>query len=194
MSASRLNTKQRVFVAEYLTDFNATAAYRRAGYTARGNSAEVNASRLLRNAKVAATIDEAIEERLKALGVTSYRVLEELSRLGFSDLRDYVEWGPDGVRLKESADLTDEAAAAVAQVSQTPSQYGDSLKFKLHDKKGSLELLGKHLKLFTDKQEHSGLEGGQITFTFDMAGASGAAQPSEADDVAGGRRRSMYLP
>ncbi len=177
MSASRLNAKQRLFVAEYLTDFNATAAYRRAGYTARGNSAEVNASRLLRNAKVAAAIDEAIEERLKALGVTSYRVLEELSRLGFSDIRDYVEWGPDGVRLKESAELTDAAAAAVAQVSQTPSQYGDSLKFKLHDKKGSLELLGKHLKLFTDKREHSGPDSGQI-ITFDMARASGALDSS----------------
>ena len=186
MRASRLTTKQRLFVAEYLTDFNATAAYRRAGYTARGNSAEVNASRLLRNAKVAAAIDEAIEERLKALGVTSYRVLEELSRLGFSDLRDYVEWGSDGVRLKESADLTDEAAAAVAQVSQTASQHGDSIKVKLHDKKGSLELLGKHLKLFTDKQEHSGPDGGQVTFTFDLARASGAAQPSEAAEEVGG--------
>ena len=178
MSASKLTTKQRLFVAEYLTDFNATAAYRRAGYTARGNSAEVNASRLLRNAKVAAAIDEAIEERLKALGVTSYRVLEELSRLAFSDVRTYVVWGPDGVRLKESADLTDEAAAAVAEVSQTPSQYGNSIKFKLHDKKGSLELLGKHLKLFTDKHEHSGPEGGPITFTFDMARASGALESS----------------
>ena len=186
MSASRLTVKHRVFVAEYLTDFNATAAYRRAGYTARGNSAEVNASRLLKNAKVAAAIDEAIEERLRALGVTSYRVLEELSRLAFSDIRNYVKWGTANVSLIDSEELADDEAAAVAEVSQTPTQHGNSVKFKLHDKKGSLELLGKHLKLFTDKREHSGPDGGQITFTFDMARASGAAQPSEAADEAGG--------
>ena len=188
MSLDALTAKQRLFVAEYLTDFNATAAYRRAGYTARGNSAEVNASRLLRNAKVAAVIDEAIEERLKALGVTSYRVLEELSKLGFSDIRNYVKWGSTSVKLIDSEELADEAAPAVAEVSQTPTQYGNSIKFKLHDKKGALELLGKHLKLFTDKHEHTGPEGGPpIKFTFDMARASGAAQPSEAaDEVAGG--------
>lgn len=31
------------FVAEYLIDLNKTAAYKRAGYRARGHSAEVNA-------------------------------------------------------------------------------------------------------------------------------------------------------
>lgn len=34
------------FVAEYLIDLNKTAAYKRAGYRARGHAAEVNASRL----------------------------------------------------------------------------------------------------------------------------------------------------
>ncbi len=46
-----LTAKQKTFVNEYLVDLNATAAYKRAGYTVRGNAAEANASRLLRNAK-----------------------------------------------------------------------------------------------------------------------------------------------
>ena len=183
MRASRLTTKQRLFVAEYLTDFNATQAAIRAGYSRK--TARFIGAENLTKPNVAGAIEEALEERLKALGVTSYRVLEELSKLGFSDIRNYVKWGSASVKLIDSDELSDEAAA-VAEVSQTPTQYGNSIKFKLHDKKGSLELLGKHLKLFTDKQEHSGPDGSPITFTFDMARASGAGQPSEADDVAGG--------
>jgi phage terminase small subunit len=50
------------FVEEYARDWNATAAYKRAGYRARGHAAEVNASRLRRRPDVAA----ACAERLRA--------------------------------------------------------------------------------------------------------------------------------
>ena len=177
MSASKLTAKQRLFVAEYLTDFNATQAAIRAGYSRK--TARFIGAENLTKPNIAGAIEEALEERLKALGVTSYRVLEELSKLGFSDIRNYVKWGSASVKLIDSDELGDEAAPAVAEVTQTPTQYGNSIKFKLHDKKGSLELLGKHLKLFTDKREHSGPDGGQISFTFDMARASGALDPGD---------------
>jgi hypothetical protein len=62
-----LTAKQRRFAAEYLQDMNATAAYRRAGYRARGHAAEVNACRLLRNAEVQRLVRDhqaATEEQL----------------------------------------------------------------------------------------------------------------------------------
>ena len=66
MAASKnLTARQSVFAREYLHDLNAAAAYRRAGYTARGNSAEVNAARLLRNAQVAEAIESAMAERAR---------------------------------------------------------------------------------------------------------------------------------
>ena len=48
--------KQQRFVEEYLLDLNATQAAIRAGYSAR--TAEVQGSRLLRNAKVQAAVEE----------------------------------------------------------------------------------------------------------------------------------------
>lgn len=48
------------FVEEYLRDFNATAAYKRAGYSARGHVAEANASRLKRHPDVARAIQRAL--------------------------------------------------------------------------------------------------------------------------------------
>ena len=52
------------FVAEYLIDLNATAAYKRAGYRARGHSAEVNASRLRKRPDVRAVCAAKTREQL----------------------------------------------------------------------------------------------------------------------------------
>jgi phage terminase small subunit len=45
--SKKLTEKQKLFVAEYLVDLNATKAYIRAGYSAKG--ADVSAARLLVN-------------------------------------------------------------------------------------------------------------------------------------------------
>lgn len=143
---TKLNDKQRLFVAEYIVDFNGAAAARRAGYAEK--TARITAAKLLTKANVQESIQTAIESRLKALDVTADRVLQELARIGFSDMRDYTAWGPRGVRLKDYSELSEDAARAVSEVSQTITLNGGSLKFKLHDKKAALELLGKHLGLF----------------------------------------------
>jgi phage terminase small subunit len=60
-----LTPKQKVFIAEYLVDLNATRAYRSAGYAA--PNAKVGASKLLTNANVSAAIAEKHGERLLKL-------------------------------------------------------------------------------------------------------------------------------
>lgn len=77
-------------------------------------------------------------------------MLRELAQVAFSDIRDYVEWGPGGVRLSESSELGDDVARVVAEVSETTNRHGGSIKFKLHDKMKALELLGRHVRLFQD--------------------------------------------
>ena len=52
-----LQPRHRRFVEEYVRDWNATAAYKRAGYQATGHGAESNASRLCRRPDVAAAVD-----------------------------------------------------------------------------------------------------------------------------------------
>lgn len=75
-----LTNKQMNFVNEYMKDMNATAAYRRAGYRAKGNAAEVNASRLLSNAKVQAEIAKRTEELKKKSDLTVEWVINELKK------------------------------------------------------------------------------------------------------------------
>lgn len=65
---TKLTPKQRRFVEEYLVDLNATQAAIRAGYCAK--TAESQASRLLRNVKVAAAIHEAAQTRAERTKIT----------------------------------------------------------------------------------------------------------------------------
>jgi phage terminase small subunit len=159
-----MNPKQKLFVAEYLANgMNATNAYISAGYSK--NGAAESACALLRNPKVAAAIASKTEKRLAKLEVTADRVVEELAKMGFANMLDYISVDPTG-RLAEMdyAKITRDQAAAIQEITMdTAGGSGDGerklvlrTRFKLGDKRGSLELLGKHLKMFTDKVEHSG--------------------------------------
>src|SRR3954464_756674 len=138
-----LNDRQARFVAEYLADLNATQAAVRWGYSAR--SAYSTGERILRNAEVAAAIAEAQAARSRRTEVTADRVVLELARVAFGDPRRVMSWGPGGVKLRPSAELVDEEAAIVAEVSQTVTDAGGTIRLKTVDKLGALRLLAQHL-------------------------------------------------
>ena len=163
MSNHDLTPKQRLFVSEYLIDLNATQAYLRAGYLVKSESvAKVMAARLLTNGNVELAIQAALKAREARTLITADKVLTEWGRLGFSDMRDYVMWGPQGVTLKHSDELTTDQARAVIQVSEhrtTRTQFnkdGDvvgetvqsNVTFKLADKEGALDKIAKHLRMY----------------------------------------------
>lgn len=146
---AKLTPKQQRFVDEFLIDLNATQAYIRAGYSPK--SADSNAATLKGNQRVAEAISRAMAELAKRTGVNQERIIREYARIAFADPRKVIEWGPDGVTLRDSSLLDEDDAAIVAEVSETPSEYGRSIKIKFHDKKGALDSLGKHLGMFRDK-------------------------------------------
>lgn len=144
-----LNAKQKRFCQEYIIDLNATQAAIRAGYSKK--TANPKGSQLLAKVSISDAIQKALEKRSIRTQITQDRVLEELARIGFSRVDDYVEWGGSKYKLKESQELTDDQKAAISEVSVHKSKEGGSIKFKLYDKKGALELLGRHLGMFNDK-------------------------------------------
>lgn len=166
--AKKLTKKQGLFVAEYLTDLNATRAYIAAGYSE--NGAAQSAATLLRNPNVAEEVTKKTGKRLEKLEITAEKVLQELARTGFANMLDYMTIGQDGTANVDLSTLTREQAAAIQEISvDTTGGSGDGerrlvlrTRFKLGDKRGSLELLGKHLKLFTDKTEVAGPDGGPV--------------------------------
>jgi len=152
-----LTAKRKRFVAEYLIDHNGAQAAIRAGYSR--NCAAQAASGLLRNKAVAQALADAEAELADRMELTKERVIAELGRVGFSDIREVVQWrsaateteGEDGepgahaanvVEVKDAADLSPEVAAAIAEVSQLPN---GGLRVKLHDKLAALAELGKYV-------------------------------------------------
>lgn len=160
--ASDLTPKQAIFIAEYLIDLNATRAAISAGYSAK--TADTQGARLLVNVKVAAEIAKKQGKRLEKLEITAERVLGEIALLGFANMMDYISINGEGQADIDLSKLTREQAASIQEITvDTTGGAGDGErrlvlrnKFKLGDKRGSLELLGRHLKLFTDKLELSG--------------------------------------
>ncbi len=148
----QLSDKREVFCQEYLVDLNATQAAIRAGYSPK--TAQEQSSRLLLNVIIQDRITELMAKRSERTEITADSVIQELALLGFSNMGDYATYGNNGVTLTPSNELTRGQLACLSEVSERVSIGSRTTKFKLHDKKGSLELLGRHLELFTDKVKH----------------------------------------
>lgn len=163
-----MNDKQRRFVAEYLIDLNATEAAKRAGYSAR--SAYSTAERMLRKAEIQEAIQEAQAKRQIRTNITADRVLQELARIGMSDVRRLFT---DSGGLIDPKDWDDDAAAAVASIEVISRGTGEKdadgatkvehvHKVKLWDKNSALEKIAKHLGMFVDRMEVGGKNGSPV--------------------------------
>jgi phage terminase small subunit len=151
-----LTPKQQRFVDEYLIDLNATQAAIRAGYAA--GSADVQGTRLLGYASVIAAIQKGNRRRQERTEITQDRVLQELYRLAFVDIRKF--FNADGT-AKAITELDDDAAAALAgfevmEMGGADSPLAITKKFKLSEKKGAIELLMRHMGMLNDKLKLQG--------------------------------------
>lgn len=86
-----LTDKQRLFCIYYIKSFNATMAAIKAGYAT--NSAHVEGSRLLRNAKVADEIRRLKGEMQRGVFIDAMDVLNKYIQIAFADITDYVMFG-----------------------------------------------------------------------------------------------------
>ena len=154
--ADALTAKQARFIEEYLVDRNATQAAVRAGYAKSGAAEE--GSRLLRNAKVRAALDAAIDAQQQRTQVTADRVLQELARLAFFDISQAFD--ADG-RLLPIRSMPEDLRRAIqgfevetlyAGTGRERGEVGITSKFKMPDKGRALELLMKHLGMFKPEE------------------------------------------
>ena len=147
-----LTLKQKMFIDEYLVDLNATQAAIRAGYSPK--TAKDIASQNLAKLNIRIEIDKRMAERSKRVGMNADRVLQELGKLAFVKIEDVIDF--ETGRIKPTA--TSDDLAAIQSIKIKPGEYGTEREIKVYDKKATVELLGKHLGLWTDKQEieHTG--------------------------------------
>jgi len=148
-----LNNKQLRFIEEYLVDLNGTQAAIRAGYSER--SARTTSANLMANPAIQAKIQTKKQERAERTDITADRVVLELAKVAFTNMRDVCSWSPDsGVTLHDSEKIGDKAHGAVLKVKERYNidddggPTGRTLEIQLHDKLKALEMLGKHLGMW----------------------------------------------
>lgn len=159
----KLNARRQRFVEEYLLDLNATQAAIRAGYSER--SARFTATELLATPEIQEAVRVAQAARSARTEITADRVVLELARVAFADLRDVASWESvyDGhaertrfvLSFRDSEEISAEAAAAVAEVSHTSNGF----RLKMHSKTKALELLARHFGLLEDRTTGIGAGG-----------------------------------
>ena len=142
-----LTLRQERFVSEYLIDGNGTQAAIRAGLP--GNPLRAG-MRMLNHRQVAQAIERERAAAAARLGISADRVKRELAALAFANIGDVADWGPDGVTLKEKAQLSPHDRATVAELTAERTSDGTLLRthVKMHSKQRALEALGKHLGLW----------------------------------------------
>lgn len=145
--------KQDLFVKEYLKDLNATQAYIRAGYVCKNeNVAAASAAKLLRNPKIQDKIQKEMKKREKRTEITQDRVLKEIADLAFTDRTDIVNFNNKRLVISNFDELTPSQRACISGVKET--KFGIEVTF--YNKEKALELLGRHLGMFTEKLEVKG--------------------------------------
>lgn len=154
-----MTPKQEAFVREYLIDLNATAAAERAGYSV--HTAYATGHENLRKPEIAAAIQAAMNSRAERTEITADYVLR-----GIQEIAE---------RCMQRAPVMEGRGENRRQVIDDEGRH--VWQFDSSGANKAFENLGKHLKMFTDKVEHTGKDGGPIeqAVSFDVAGLSDAA-------------------
>jgi phage terminase small subunit len=161
-----LNPMQRRFCDEYLMDFDAGAAYLRAGYKAGTRKlAQDAASRLLANEAVGRYL-VGRQSALQAMAeVDQAAIMRQLVWMGMGDVRGL--FNADG-SVREITELTAQQAALIqsieiqeieAVVNGEREVVGHTKRIRMVDRIKPVHLLGLQLGMFAQQHKHTGAVG-----------------------------------
>lgn len=131
--------KMKRFCEEYAIHLNQQKAFDAAGY----KGYKEGPSGVFRLPSVQAYLKVLMGDMANKNKLTAERVLEEISRMAFSNIVDYYKKKGKAWVLKDLNELTPEQLAAI-------EDFKPGKHLKLYSKDQALDKLGKHLKLYTD--------------------------------------------
>lgn len=176
------NSRHERFAQEYVVDLNATQAYQRAGYAAKGNAAEVSAARLLRNVQVQGRISELQVERSERTKIDADWVLTRLAQEVEADVGDLYDESGALKPIREWPAIW--RKGLVSGLETVKDKDGDTVvKIKLSDRARRVEMLGKHVfvSAFREQVDHTSSDGSMSPPSLADFYRDGAQAPVKAD-------------
>ena len=164
-----LTQKQEWFCREYIIDLNATQAAKRAGYSEA--SAGSIGGEILQKPEIQNRINELQAERSKRVNITADEILRDLMGLKNSNVTRLFDENGSMLPMSE---WPEELARCVASVEveelfegkgEDRKQVGFTRKVKFWDKTKALEMIARHLKMFTDRIEFPDKDGNPQSIT-----------------------------
>ena len=139
-----LNLRQQRFVKYVLIygDDPAKAADK-AGY----RCGMASATRLLKNPKVQAAIEEEKKKLIKRIELKQEKVLEELAKVAFFRIDQVMNFDGEQVQVKSFSDMYEWALVAIQELKMTRA----GVHVKLYNKLDALQSLGRYFGIFNDK-------------------------------------------
>ena len=156
-----LDPRQKLFIDYYLESLNAYQSALRAGYSeTNSRQATVN---ILSKPSIQAEITKKLGEKFRKLDINVDNVLQEIARMAYSNVMDFIE--VDQTTGNFSVDLRKVDRNQAAGISEVFYDSEGRPRVKLVDKRSSLELLARYLKLIgTDTPKGpTGAEGEPLT-------------------------------
>jgi len=145
----KLTPKQEKFALEYVKLGNASKAYRVAYNASKMNSNTIarKAQELLKHPKVSIYIDKLQEEIREKSKIDIERVIQEIAKVAFFDIREL--FNEDG-SLKSVKEVDEKTAKAISEITSNIAKSEDNeitevVKYKMHDKTKALDMLMRHL-------------------------------------------------
>ena len=176
-TSNGLTIKQEKFAQGLFAGMSQRDAYKQA-YNCQNmtdKSIDELACRAAADIKIVSRIDQLVNEFKQKNIITVEKVLAELAKIGFADIKDYLQYktaktvvdydketGDPIIDYKQIVDVIDSAEIDGSVIQEISISKDGTFKFKLHDKIAALDRMGKHLGMFTDKVDC------QVSVTFEQ--------------------------
>ena len=142
-----MNNKQRVFVEEYLKCWNGAEAARRADY----KHPRQQAVRLLSDINIQQEIQGRIEEKCMDADEVLIRLADQARGVSADYIDDF-----GFVKFKKLK------AAGLTHLIKKVKRNQQGIEIEFYDQQRAMELIGKHLKMWTEKHEVTGKDGESV--------------------------------
>lgn len=139
----QLTEKQRIFIDEYLVDFNATRSAIKAGYSK--SSARAIGSENLTKPNIREEIEKRTSQASDNCYLTRERIINEIASIAFDDISNYMDFGDDGD--KPFALLKDSTLIDTKNISEISIGKDGQVRFKMYCRDTALYKLAEYLNI-----------------------------------------------